>query len=365
MRSPARIIGWGLYGASAWTWCIGLYLPVLLLQWYGWPGFFIMAVPNIVGCTAMAVLLGRASTSRQFCERHGTLIRWFSVATIGFQLLFLSIAGQLLLANANELITNGLTIPLLCFAGAWLLAMTPTRLWPWLGAAAWLVSVQLLWHRFPNGFDGLQWTGERPAMDVLWFAPIFIFGFLLCPWLDAPFHRAVQETNSRWTALVLGLGFGVMLLVTASYWGLRENSLLSLVFAHLLVQSIFTMAANLRELSPAGVVGGRAGFMLILPLAAIALPWLGEQYSMTIWVGAQHSYLRYLALYGLIFPALVLFRCTPGASKLSIRRTSALVLLLVVAGVLADIGFIRGPAWLAAMAVALVMGVWLIRNARR
>ena len=362
MQSLARTVGWGLYGASAWTWCIGMYLPVLMLQWYGWPGFFLIAIPNVIGCTVMVLLVGRASASRNFCKRHGTLMRWFAVATIGFQLLFLSIMGQVLLADANPLITNGLTIPLLCFAGAWLLAMLPTRFWPWLGVVVWLISAQMLWHRLPSGFASLGWTGERPAIDVLWFAPIFIFGFLLCPWLDAPFHRAVQQTTSRWTAIVLGGGFAVMLVATASYWELRGNDLLPIVLTHLLVQLIFTMAANLRELSPDGVVGSKAGTMLVLPLVAIAFPWLSEQFAVTIWEGAQHSYLRYLALYGLIFPGIVLFQCTRGSPVMHIAGMAALVLLLVVGAVLADIGFIGGPSWLTAVAVAIVVGVWLIKR---
>ena len=43
-----KTVGWGLYLASSWTWCIGMFLPIILLERYGWQGFFMFAIPTIV-----------------------------------------------------------------------------------------------------------------------------------------------------------------------------------------------------------------------------------------------------------------------------------------------------------------------------
>ena len=50
---------WGLFLASSWTWCIGMYLPVPLLREYGWAGFLAFAIPNLVGCTVFGYLVSR------------------------------------------------------------------------------------------------------------------------------------------------------------------------------------------------------------------------------------------------------------------------------------------------------------------
>ena len=360
MTTIARNIGWGLFGASAWAWCIGMYLPALLLQWYGWSGFLIVSIPNVIGATAMGLLLGRASNSRLFCKRNERTIRWFIIATVGFHLLFLGLVGRWLLPESTHLpVNNLLLLPVCAWMLAWLLALLPRAAWPVIGAALWLAALWLLWSRLPEAWDGLGWTGDRPPVDVLWYAPIFTFGLLLCPWLDGPFHRTLQEADSRWAFIVLGPAFALMLFVTASYWRLSPNTLLVPVFAHLLVQSIFTMAANIREVSPGGVVGGRAGFILLLPLLAVLLPWASAQLYDVPWFGALDAYLRYLVLYGMVFPAIVLFYMTPRPWPRSAGRTMAFVSLLLICGVLGEAGLIHGHTWghpaFAALAIALLL----------
>jgi hypothetical protein len=39
----------GLALATSWTWCIGMFAPIVIGQMYGWPGILAFAVPNIFG----------------------------------------------------------------------------------------------------------------------------------------------------------------------------------------------------------------------------------------------------------------------------------------------------------------------------
>ena len=57
MRRELATVGWGLFCASSWTWCIGMYLPVLLLRHFGWPGVLAFVVPNVAGCVAFGYVL--------------------------------------------------------------------------------------------------------------------------------------------------------------------------------------------------------------------------------------------------------------------------------------------------------------------
>ena len=50
--SATRTLGWGLYCASSWTWCIGMFLPIIMLRRFGWPGFLVFAIPNVIGLIA-------------------------------------------------------------------------------------------------------------------------------------------------------------------------------------------------------------------------------------------------------------------------------------------------------------------------
>ena len=41
-------VAWGLFCSNSWTWCIGMYLPVILLRSFGWPGFLAFVIPNVL-----------------------------------------------------------------------------------------------------------------------------------------------------------------------------------------------------------------------------------------------------------------------------------------------------------------------------
>src|SRR3954466_11135783 len=91
--SPAPSIGsslsWAAFLACSWTWCIGMFLPVLLIRDYGLAGWWVFAVPNVIGAAAMGTVLRDAQASRRLVAAHRTACRWFSIVTICFHGFFI------------------------------------------------------------------------------------------------------------------------------------------------------------------------------------------------------------------------------------------------------------------------------------
>ena len=59
-RAAAATVGWGFFCAASWTWCIGMFFPLLLLRDFGWPGLVAFLVPNVIGCAGFGYVLDRA-----------------------------------------------------------------------------------------------------------------------------------------------------------------------------------------------------------------------------------------------------------------------------------------------------------------
>ncbi|MCP4758953.1 MAG: hypothetical protein GY894_08060 [Planctomycetes bacterium] len=353
MTHPLRSIGWSLYATSSWTWCIGMFLPVLLLQWFGWGGFLLIAIPNCIGAAAMGLLLGSPSASRQFCRRHPTAIGAFVSLTIAFHLVFLSIVG-LWLSSPELLLSAGWLIwPAAAFAIAWVLSFAPRNWWPWLGGVAFAsggIIIAVDW----GTWICLGWSGERPPLDLLWLAPVFVIGFLLCPWLDAPFHRARQETHGPLASALLAPLFLCMLLVTASYWSLTESTATLAILLWLFGQSVFTIAANLREMRRGGVAHDPDSAGLWGPIL-IAVLGIAVLVTNMTWDTAINVYLGFLAIYGIAFPAILLAWCRRGSPLVTTLGIVRLTVLLLIAGWLSNIGFITGPAWVAVLPAVFVL----------
>lgn len=353
MHHPFRTIGWGLYGAASWTWCIGLFLPTILMQWFGWSGFLLIAIPNVLGATLMGLLLGSPSASRSFCTRHPQAIGLFVSLTIAFHLVFLSIIAAWVFPPDMIGPWDWVLFPLTAIVLGLLLSLAPRSWWPLLGTIAFACGGAVVAMNC-GSHEQVGWSGTRPPIDLGWLAPIFLIGFLLCPWLDAPFHRVRQETHGPMAFLVLGGGFLCMLFVTASYWWLGSGTGTTVVLVWIFGQSTFTIAANLRELR-AGVFAS-SGFVA-MPWAAIALAALfiiGLRFLDT-WTEVVDLYLRWLALYGLLFPAIVLAACLRKSPKITLDGAVRLLMLLAVASILGEIGLIHGPTWIAAIAAVLIL----------
>ena len=328
MRRPLESIQWGLYCTSSWTWCIGMYLPFIMLRLWGWPGFWAFLVPNVVGCTLFGLVLDR-ERSRLLVRRLGWTCALFSAVTVAYQLYFAGWAAQAFAGDAPGLRTAAATgVPVAMLALAAVLALRGDGLWRTLGAVLALASPAVL--LLPGGLadpaPAVPATGPLLGPMPLAFAlPTIVAGFLASPLFDLTFHRAAQHAPSpRLAFLAFGATFAAMLLLVASFndpaTGLpRMGTAIAVLWA---AQLTFTVGAHLHELFqapaavriPVPVTGGIVvlGIMLALPAFAFAIgPALGA---------GEPTYLGFLGAYGLLFPVLALTeaRGTPRAVTLAI-----------------------------------------------
>jgi uncharacterized protein YxjI len=94
-----------------------------------------------------------------------------------------------------------------------------------------------------------EFTWQLPP-QLLYLAPVCLFGFALCPYLDLTFHRARQHTTSPRAAFGVGFAllFLAMILFTVLYSkainGRMSRFLGYVLFIHMAVQCAFTLALH-------------------------------------------------------------------------------------------------------------------------
>jgi hypothetical protein len=303
-------IGWALYLACSWTWCIGMFLPVLLLRDYGLWGFVAFAVPNVVGAAAMGWVLTDAAAER-LVTKHAAACRAFSGVTIGFHLFFVQWLGTRI--TGEWWIIALVTAPI----AAAILVGRPHRVMLGVAATVWAVSAAAIVSITRDRATAGDWTLGRADLpvDLLWLAPVCAFGFALCPYLDPTFLRARRECGRGAARAAFTLGFGAfflaMILLTLLYaplfWGGRFDqafasvATLGLLVGHVGLQAIFTCSAHWKESLPLG-----RGPLVALPLVGllVGLPFL-QGWSVGGMPSHEVIYRCFMAFYGLVFPAYV------------------------------------------------------------
>src|SRR5947207_10311230 len=79
---------WAFFLACSWTWCIGMFLPVLLVRNWGIWGWVVFAIPNIIGAAAMGWVISSRDVSERILDRHRLAVAIFSLITIAFHIYF-------------------------------------------------------------------------------------------------------------------------------------------------------------------------------------------------------------------------------------------------------------------------------------
>lgn len=387
--SPADRVAWGratLRGgflACSWTWCIGMFVPVLLAADFGWPGWVVFAIPNIVGAAAMGLVLRRAGAPELVQREHRAATALFSVATLAFHAFFVSwialewlrappfairpdtpraLAIALIVASSPPV--TALLFALLVY-GIGLLSSRVRGAWWLVGAAMlWLTSLALClasWRFTAPEFGALPPArGIQPAQAIAWTAPILALGFALCPYLDLTFLRTRRETPGRTgdAAFVLGFGglFLVMILLTLTYTApLLRWIVTPLVLAHMLMQSAFTIGAHLRELREHPWPGSRALRSLArsAPILAAAMPPLLDPD-----LANEKAYWAFMGLYGVVFPAYVWTAMVPRAYVGPLGPRARLLATLGAAALatpFAWMGFVHKAWWALGPAALIVL----------
>ena len=215
---PFHVVGEGMYLASSWTWCIGMFLPIILLRDMGAWSWLAFAIPNVVGAAMMGPVLAARGHSEALTRAHAPAMRLFSIVTLAFQVYFL----------------------------AWILVDLPREIRLWLLAIVFVVIVlsgrhgrNTRWSRIAViityfvsaalgafyvsqvGLPSLPATIGPMARDLAFLAPVCLLGFALCPYLDLSFHAVRQRTPGREGTLAFIIGFGVfflsMIVLTLAY----------------------------------------------------------------------------------------------------------------------------------------------------
>ncbi|MEO1534579.1 MAG: hypothetical protein AAFS11_03345 [Planctomycetota bacterium] len=324
-------LGWAAFLGVSWTWCIGMYLPILMVRDLGLAGYLVFAIPNVVGAAAMGWVLRSPASSLALTTRHAGACRSFSIVTNGYHAFW---ASWLLAYAAMQMDVPGWAWSLLLAAGLW---AGIARLLVAKDASARVAALLVLTFSLVAMLIWLSRTGDvsptlaetldaRPfSADAMWMLPVSTLGFLLCPYLDLTFNRARQacETPAQ-SRIAFGVGFGVCFALMIAFTLLYAGPLVGIVDedqtagmtvplllggalgVHVAMQLGFTVMAHGREVDRSGdatkhwhsvVVWSAIGF-------GIALAGLAEQR----WFGmapGEFGYRVFLSFYGLVFPAYV------------------------------------------------------------
>jgi len=227
----------------------------------------------------------------------------------------------------------------------------------------------------------------HPLSGLLYLAPVCVFGFLLCPYLDLTFHRARQRTSPRAGAVAFAVGFGgpFLLMIVFTFWYARLLAPLAAgqpatflperlrwaIAAHMAVQLGYTVGVHWAALGwrppftdAAKVGGGLFGFVAGLVPQALGL--FADHLASTRLSRGELVYRAFLAFYGLVFPAYV-WLCmvpTPDGSGLTRRKLRVFAAAVIAAGPMFWLGFIeRKMIWLLpGLAVVLLARLLLLRS---
>lgn len=349
------LLGWAVYLACSWTWCIGMYLPVVLHDHYGWTAVYAFAIPNIAGVALFAFGVGTVARSRALIAGHRSAMLWFSLVTIAFHVYFLGAVWGYEFPGFWW--PAAMLVPLPIVALAWLARSLSDRTLVRVATGVYLLSmglvtVAILSHLGPEAhFRQAVWP-PRPASGVVFLVPVFIIGFLLCPYLDLTFHRALAAVGGggpgKTTFAFFGGVFANMLLYTVAY---TITGIVWPIVMHLLVQSWFTMAVHFKELetqrcTTAGQAVGRWVWpLLVLSWALAPLPII--------------DYRWWFIFTGLIFPAYVaLMMVRPRLGRPAAHQL-ALAVVIVLLLPFDALGFLKGGwEWLTLIpSVTLVLSL--------
>jgi len=351
----STLFGWAVYLACSWTWCIGMYLPVVLRDHYGFSAVLAFAIPNVVGVMLFAVGVGTVARSRALIAGHTSAMLWFSLTAIAFHVYFLGAVWGYEFPGFWW--PAAMLVPLPIVALAWLARTLSDRMLLRLaGAVYWLsMCLVMLASSMKVGPEAhvreAVWAGRAPS-GVVFLVPVFIIGFLSCPYLDLTFHRALAAVGGRrpgkTTFALFGATFAVMLVVTAIY---SQTGLVWPVIMHILVQSWFTITVHFKEIETRRCTAtGDAVGRWVWPVLVIS--WLLAPLPLI-------DYRWWFILTGLIFPAYVALMMVRPRLGRKAAHQMALAALIVLLMPFSALGFLNGGwEWLTLIpSVTLVLSL--------
>lgn len=379
---PWHVFSEAAFLAISWTWCIGMWLPVLLIRDYGLWSFAVFALPNCFGAAAMGLALAKPGAAVEFLRRHQLAISLFSAVTSAFQTFFL-----LWLIITNGLTAEGLVVIGLVLASIFTQPFFRGERARVVAVAVFVVSVALgvgFLFAVPDRATAADLpTPSRSIEGLGGLAAVCMLGFAFCPFLDATFLQARIRSKGMSGSLAFLVGFLVifasMIFLTFAY-GIDVVSkahaagkpvhiyfLAIPIVVHVALQLLFTISAHegfLREGEPAARVPARdelsiGAFIagIVAAIAALKLPALHS--DLTNW---EFIYRGFMSFYGLVFPAYVWIVAWPYQRRAGVVTTARLALMagaIVAALPFYWWGFIdRESNWLyAGVGIVVIAGI--------
>ena len=339
--SNLKSVGWAVFLGCSWTWCIGMFLPVIFIRHLGIWGWIVFAVPNVIGAAGMGWVLRKPGQSEQIVHDHAAACSAFSAVTLAFHIFFL-------LWFVPRLVGLPIAACALALAALYLLITMMRQHWDLPAAAiVWIFSIaMLILFVCRSGRINIFLTSSEPAINAIWLAPVCIFGFFLNPYLDLTFHRARQALNATEARVAFGLGFGLfffsMIVFTLLYAAtisplLAEDwaehlrpALASIIAAQMIVQAAFTISVHARSFVLANPKRGIVFAFLILAQGALFLALASNLLPRIRGIDAgELIYLLFMALYAVIFPAYVWLCMIPGRDGVTGPTTAKVRVLLL------------------------------------
>jgi hypothetical protein len=357
-ETPLDVLLWSLFLGMSWTWCIGMFLPVILVREFGLAGWTVFAIPNVLGAAAMGWVLRTRESSTRITDHHATACAAFSWVTIAFHVFFIS-------WFTSRLFNTWVAGPfLLCFLIFQAVGRNRPRNDLLSAAVTFLLSVILIAFavNHANGHDVSSITTRPPSQwsDAMLLSTVCLFGFALCPYLDLTFHRACQNTSTTGARLAFSLGFGLFFLLMITFtlwyapalasviWSPRSlPKLFALILAlHLLVQSALTVVLHARHLSPRDdeprAPSELSGVALLLASLGLGIYARTPRQILSLDAG-ELIYRCFMGFYALVFPAYVWLCMIPGRGSEAPTKRHLLVFAsaVVIALPMFWIGFIH------------------------
>jgi hypothetical protein len=380
---PAPDWLWAAYLAVSWTWCIGMFLPVILVGEFGITGWVVFAIPNIVGAAAFGWAVRDRDHADRLLATHGRAMVVFSLVTIAFQIFFATwFFGRLNMLPA--------IVACLMVAGALrVLGSGRPALDRIAASAGFLISLAILGWWIVHLSQRREWSDFssrvfiRPGAVAMGLVPVCFFGFALCPYLDLTFYAARRDMAAGSARRAFGWGFGLCFLlmivlsllyapaISATLAGKpTPRFLMYLVAIHVVIQLsltiVFHARATLEHLSERrGSVwlGGSVVTGIFIGITALAVGQVPmPAFSAVGRLDAgELAYRLFLSFYGLIFPAYA-WICMAGSFRNPAPPAAAQLRIVVFAIVIAAPMFAMG--FLADRPLWLIPGVALVLFAR-
>ncbi|CAN5794483.1 hypothetical protein BH11PLA1_BH11PLA1_23540 [soil metagenome] len=380
-------LGLAAYLGISWTWCIGMFLPILLIRDFGLWSFAVFALPNILGAAALGWTIRTPGHAHALRAAHAPMIRLFSLVTIAFQAFFLmnivpavppfaAVAAVLVTLTLGEVASRAIDRRAHSTAPA-----PPAALFSIPALLLWLASAAVLIIGLTNAYSARDSTllGALralpvPALPTLHLVPlgaVCVLGFALCPLLDATFisGRAVASTPASAKG-AFAVGFGVIFfsMLVGTLWYaplyLRDGGFPLLVALHLLAQLGFTIGCHTRRFAafapgaaesvwtPGVIIALGAG--VLLAFAANSLSTLLPATGLS---NFELVYRLFMTFYALIFPAYVAcnLRLSRNAAPPAGARRHLWLLAILLAAPCYALGFLNQQTWWLIPGVAIVL----------